>query len=85
VVIERSSAASVSPPLAEPDVIVVEVDDARVRIAAGPPAASIAATLKALRPRPRSRATFECGSRPATQRISAACRRWRLSAITIEA
>jgi transposase len=41
-----------APPSAEgaPDVIVVEVNSARVRISAGAPSALIAATLKALRP-----------------------------------
>ncbi len=51
VVIEASPAASASQPAAiGPDVIVVEVNDARVRIGAGAPSALIAATLKALRP-----------------------------------
>ena len=51
VVIETSSASLVSPPIAgASDVIVVEVNDARVRIGTGAPAALIAATLKALRP-----------------------------------
>ena len=51
VVIETSSASLVSPPIAgASDVIVVEVNSARVRIGAGAPSALIAATLKALRP-----------------------------------
>lgn len=51
VLIEASPALSVSPPVAgEPGVIVVEVNEARVRIGAGAPSALIAATLKALRP-----------------------------------
>ena len=50
VVIETSSAPLVSPPVAgASDVIVVEVNDARVRIGAGARSALIAATLKALR------------------------------------
>ena len=51
VVIEASPVASASQPSVRPfDVIVVEVNDARVRIGAGAPSALIAATLKALRP-----------------------------------
>ena len=48
VVIEASPAAQ--PAAGVPEVIVVEVNDARVRIGAGAPSALIAATLKALRP-----------------------------------
>jgi transposase len=48
VFIEASRAAQ--PAAGVPDVIVVEVNDARVRIGAGAPTALIAATLKALRP-----------------------------------
>ena len=48
VVIEASPAAQ--PVAGVPEVIVVEVNDARVRIGAGAPTALIAATLKALRP-----------------------------------
>jgi hypothetical protein len=47
-VIEASPAAQ--PAAGVPEVIVVEVNDARVRIGAGAPTALIAATLKALRP-----------------------------------
>ena len=57
VLIEASPALSVSPASSrarrfagEPGVIVVEVNEARVRIGAGAPSALIAATLKALRP-----------------------------------
>ena len=51
VLMEASPALSVSPPVAgEPGVIVVEMNEARVRIGAGAPSALIAATLKALRP-----------------------------------
>ena len=53
VVIEASPIASASQPAVSAgatDVIVVEVNDARVRIGAGAPSALIAATLKALRP-----------------------------------
>ncbi len=50
VLIKASPALSVSSPAAgEPGVIVVEVNEARVRIGAGAPSALIAATLKALR------------------------------------
>jgi transposase len=53
VIIEAPPVASASQPAVsagEADVIVVEVNDARVRIGAGAPSALIAATLKALRP-----------------------------------
>ena len=50
VVIEASPVGSASQPSVGPfDVIVVEVNDARVRIGAGAPSALITATLKALR------------------------------------
>ena len=52
VMIETPPVASTSQPAAvagEPEVIVVEVNEARVRIGAGAPSALIAATLKALR------------------------------------
>ncbi len=49
--VEALSALSVSPAVAgEPGVIVVEVNEVRVRIRAGATSALIAATLKALRP-----------------------------------
>lgn len=49
VVIEASPVASASQPSVGPsDVIVVEVNDARVRIGAGAPSALITATLKAV-------------------------------------
>jgi transposase len=51
VLVEASPASPISPPVAgEPGVIVVEVNEVRVRIGAGAPSALIAATLKALRP-----------------------------------